>query len=145
MLFRSKDAANNDNLVSNTYSVAFSSPNPTCVVTAARSAFNTSPITFTITFSDPVDPRSVSADKAQVRVWGLKRSANYGSPHVNEHPLAVKEATVGADGRTVRLRVEGMAPTWGMEIAYSFAGTDGKPVAGRIHNTVHALAGGSKP
>mgnify|MGYP003337663928 CR=1 FL=1 len=22
---------------------------------------------------------------------------------------------------------------------------DGKPVAGRIHNTVHALAGGSKP
>ena len=98
-----------------------------------------------ITFSDPVDPRSVSADKAQVRVWGLRRSANYGSPHVNEHPLAVKEATVGADGRTVRLRVEGMAPTWGMEIAYSFAGTDGKPVAGRIHNTVHALAGGSKP
>lgn len=92
-----------------------------------------------ITFSDPVDPRSVSADKVQVRVWGLRRSANYGSPHVNEHPLPVKEATLSADSRTVSLRIEGMAPTWGMEIAYAFSGTDGKPVAGRIHNTVHAL------
>lgn len=90
-----------------------------------------------ITFSDPLDPRSVSPDKAQVRVWGLKRSANYGSPHVNDRPLTVKEATLGADGRTVRLKLESMAPTWCMQIAYSFAGTDGKPMAGIIHNTVH--------
>ena len=32
-----------------------------------------------------------------------------------------------------------------METAIGDVIRDGKPVAGRIHNTVHALAGGSKP
>jgi len=91
-----------------------------------------------LTFSEPLEPGSIVPSKAQARAWALRRSASYGSPHVNEHPLPVKEASLSADGRTVRLRLGGMAPTWCMEISYSFTAADGKPVTGTIHNTVHA-------
>jgi hypothetical protein len=70
----------------------------------------------------------------------LSRTANYGSKHVNEHPLAVKGANLSADRKTITLNIEGMQPTWCMEIGYSFRGEDGKSVTGTVHNTVHALA-----
>ncbi len=39
-----------------------------------------------ISWSDPLDAKSLGRLQDQVvTVWGLKRSANYGSDHVNEH------------------------------------------------------------
>ncbi len=93
-----------------------------------------------MTFSEPIDQESVLVDKVRVKVWGLTRTANYGSKHVNEHPLAVKGVTLSADRKTITLNIEGMQPTWCMEIGYSFRGEDGKAVTGTVHNTVHALA-----
>ena len=71
-------------------------------------------------------------------MWGLKRSQNYGSKHIDERPLAVSKATLAADGKTVRLDLPDLAPTWGMEIRYRVKGADGRAVAGVIHNTIHA-------
>jgi hypothetical protein len=51
----------------------------------------------------------------------------------------VSKATPGADGKTVRLDIPGLAPTWGMEIQYRVKGADGRAVAGVIHNTIHAM------
>ena len=42
-------------------------------------------------------------------------------------------------GRVVELELEGMAPTWCMEIKYQLQGADGEPVEGVLHNTVHRL------
>ena len=39
----------------------------------------------------------------EVKVWGLKRSQNYGSKHIDEKPLDVAAAPLGATGKTVRL------------------------------------------
>jgi hypothetical protein len=92
-----------------------------------------------ITFTDALDP-ATAADPANyaVRVWGLTRSQNYGSKHVNERPLAVTKAAV-ADGKTVRLTIPALAPTWGMEIRYRVKGADGRAVTGVVHNTIHAM------
>ncbi|HEX4611768.1 MAG TPA: DUF6797 domain-containing protein, partial [Urbifossiella sp.] len=93
-----------------------------------------------VTFTDPLDP-AAAADPASyaVKVWGLKRSQNYGSKHIDEHPLAVTRATLAADGKTVRLDIAGLAPTWGMEIRYRMKGANGRAVVGVIHNTIHAI------
>jgi hypothetical protein len=93
-----------------------------------------------VTFTDALDP-SAAGDPANytVKVWGLKRSQQYGSKHLDERPLAVTKATVSADGKTVRLAIPDLAPTRGMEVKFRVKGADGRAVAGVIHNTVHAV------
>jgi hypothetical protein len=90
-------------------------------------------------FTDALDPTAVDLKNFEVKVWGLKRSHNYGSKHIDEKPLRVSKATVSTDGKTVRLDLPGLAPTWGMEIKYRLKGRDGRAVAGTIHNTIHLL------
>ncbi len=93
-----------------------------------------------ITFTDALDATNAADPKNyEIRAWGLKRTQNYGSKHIDEKPLAVAKATVSADGKTVRLDVPNLAPTWGMEIKYRVKGTDGRAITGTIHNTIHAL------
>ncbi|MFT5289935.1 MAG: hypothetical protein ACI82F_002006, partial [Planctomycetota bacterium] len=72
-------------------------------------------------------------------VWDLKRTKNYGSPHLNEHELQVTSAKLSPDGRSVELEVPGIAPTWCMEIRYELLTASGDPVQGTINNTIHQL------
>ena len=81
-----------------------------------------------------VDPRNCA-----VNVTGPKRTADWGSKHCNERPLAVRAARHSDDRRTVTLDLLEIAPTWCMEIGYSLQGADGTPVQANIHNTVHRL------
>ena len=93
-----------------------------------------------IGFSDPLDVGSASNPAHyKVKAWDLKRTANYGSRHINERAWEVTGATVGGDGRQVFLRIPSIEPTWGMEIRYEIKGADGRPVEGRIHNSIHHL------
>lgn len=93
-----------------------------------------------IALSDPVDAKSASDPKNyRINVWELKRSANYGSKHYNEHELAIESASVSKDGQTVELIVPDVAPTWGMEIRYALKGANGESASGVIHNTIHKL------
>jgi hypothetical protein len=92
-----------------------------------------------VTFTDTLDPKSVDAKSFAIKVWGLLRSQNYGSKHIDEKPLAVANAALSTDGKTVRLDLPDLAPTWGMEIKYRLTGADGRSVIGVIHNTIHAL------
>jgi putative heme-binding domain-containing protein len=93
-----------------------------------------------LVFTDPLDPKTVS-DLARyaVKTWGLKRTENYGSPHVDEAPSTVTAAKLSGDGRTLSLEIPGLKPTWCMEIAYDLKAPDGAPVRGTIHNTIHHL------
>lgn len=93
-----------------------------------------------LTFTDALDAKALDAKSFDVKVWGLVRSKNYGSKHLDEKPLSVTKATLSADGKTVRLDVPDLAPTWCMEIKYRLHGADGRAFTGTIHNTVHALA-----
>ena len=92
-----------------------------------------------ITFSGEIDPDSATPDQFAVKVWSLKRTANYGSDHYNERPLKVTNVHVADDLRVVHLEIPDVAPTWCMEIRYSLRGSGGEPVIGTIHNTIHQL------
>ncbi|MFM8271369.1 MAG: DUF6797 domain-containing protein, partial [Gemmata sp.] len=93
-----------------------------------------------LTFTDPLDARAAAdAKNYAVKAWSLKRTQSYGSKHIDEKPLPVSKATLSADGKTVRLELPDLAPTWCMEIKYRLSGADGRPVGGTIHNTIHAL------
>jgi hypothetical protein len=93
-----------------------------------------------IDFSGELDRQSVAdVENYAVRVWSLRRTANYGSEHHNEHVLKVASAQLRDGGRTVNLRIPDIAPTWCMAIAYSLRGSRGEKIEGEIDNTIHAL------
>jgi hypothetical protein len=99
-----------------------------------------------ITFTDALDAMNAADVKNyEIKVWGLTRSKNYGSKHVDERMLPVAKGSLLPDGKTVRLAIAELAPTWGMEIKYRLKGTDGRAVVGVIHNTIHALEGETAP
>ncbi|HXJ57038.1 MAG TPA: DUF6797 domain-containing protein [Verrucomicrobiae bacterium] len=93
-----------------------------------------------VTFSNPLDTASVSPDDFGLKVWSLKRSANYGSNHIDEHPMNITAAQISADGRTVSLAVPGLAPTQCYELLVRERGADGTPVTRSLHGTIHKLA-----
>lgn len=91
-------------------------------------------------FTDALDPKSVDPKNVHIKVWSLKRTANYGSEHYDEHALEVTSAKLSEDGKELSLVVPDVAPTWCMEIRYEFRDQAGKLVRGVLHNTIHALA-----
>ena len=93
-----------------------------------------------LVFSDLLENASASDPRNfQVKIWSLKRSANYGSNHYNEHALEVLGADLGADQRTVRLVIPQLQPTMGMEIRCQLRGRDGAAFQRVIHNSIYAL------
>lgn len=93
-----------------------------------------------IDFADPLDRKDFKETaRFRVKVWSLKRSAEYGSKHYDERELEVSGATISADGRTVFATIPKIAPTMGMEIRYQVRSASGKPVEGRIHNSILRL------
>jgi hypothetical protein len=103
-------------------------------------ALRAKPKSIEIGFTDAID-RQAGADAANysIKIWSLKRTANYGSDHYDEHSLAIERADVSADGRTVTLHVPELSPTWGMEITCRLATADGQRVDRVIHNSIHRL------
>ncbi len=98
-----------------------------------------------VTFTDVLDAKNAADIKNyEVKIWGLHRSAGYGSKHIDEHALTVASAALLADGKTVRLVLDGLAPTWCMSIQYRLKGADGRAIAGVIHNTIHEIEGQPK-
>jgi putative heme-binding domain-containing protein len=94
-----------------------------------------------IDFTDPID-RQAGADPENyaIKTWSLKRTANYGSEHYDEHPLTIERAEISADGRSVTLGVPELSLTWGMEIACRLTTPDGERIERVIHNSIHRLS-----
>ncbi len=93
-----------------------------------------------VTFSDPLDPLSVNPGAFSLRIWQLKRSANYGSNHYDEHPLEIAAARLSSDARTVTLSIPALAPTQCYELVAKVRGPDGASIERSMHGTLHALA-----
>ena len=93
----------------------------------------------TVTFSDAIDPGSVKPDAFAFRVWSLKRSANYGSNHYDEHPVEITAARLN-NGRSVTLEIPDLAPTQCYELKARLLGIDGTAIDRSLHGTIHQLA-----
>lgn len=81
-----------------------------------------------------LDPKNI-----KIKAWALKRSKKYGSDHYDEKTLAVRSVELSADGKSVRMDVDELAPTWCMEIKFAFRTVTGVAAEGVIHNTIHSL------
>ena len=95
-----------------------------------------------ITFTNPLHPDSAqNPDNYQIKIWGLKRTRNYGSRHYNERSLKVVGAKLLADAKSVFLEIPDIVTTWSMEIKTDIKGASGEVVKRTIHNTIHTLDG----
>ncbi|MCA9195133.1 MAG: c-type cytochrome [Planctomycetales bacterium] len=93
-----------------------------------------------VDFSDAIAPEFEKLEAPiQIRVWDLKRSANYGSDHYNEHALSIKGWRRSADGKRLTIDIEDLNPTWCMEIKLQLIDASGRPVERVIHNTIHGF------
>jgi sugar lactone lactonase YvrE len=92
-----------------------------------------------VTFSDPLDPASVKPDAFAFKVWSLKRTANYGSKHYDEHALEISAARLSTDFRTVTLDIPLLAPTQCYELKARLVGTNRENVDRSLHGTIHHL------
>ena len=91
-------------------------------------------------FSGDLEPSAaVDPGRYIVRTWSLKRSKDYGSKHYDEKTLAIASVKLSDDRRTVSLQLPDIQPTWCMSIEYKLTGSQGEPVHGLIHNTIHSL------
>ena len=99
-----------------------------------------------ITFSGALDKASAeNRENYAVKIWGLKRTENYGSDHYDERSLPVSGATLSADAKTVLVRIPDIRPTWCMEIRYRLKSAEGESVENVIHNTIHRLGESRMP
>lgn len=93
-----------------------------------------------VSFSEALDSvTAVDAGNYAIKIWGLKRTKNYGSRHYNERTLTVENVSLSPDRRRVFLRIPEIEPTWGMEIKVDVRGAGGEEVQRTIHNTIHHL------
>lgn len=93
-----------------------------------------------ITFSEALDPDSVNnLTNYQIKTWDLRRTKNYGSPHVNEKKQGISSATLLKDLRTVRLAIPELHPTRGMEIICRLKDAQGATFERVIHNTIYGF------
>ena len=93
-----------------------------------------------VTFTEPPDRKTATnIDSYQVKVWALKRSANYGSNHYDEHEIEVMAVELSADGKVVTLTIPELTATWCMEIKCRLKSADGEAFERVIHNTIHRL------
>lgn len=93
-----------------------------------------------VTFSEPIDPASVQPDAFAFKIWSLRRTANYGSKHYDEHPVAITAARLDDDARTVVLAIPALAPTQCYELLIKVRAPDGAAIERSLHGTVHRLA-----
>ena len=66
---------------------------------------------FLITFTAPVDPKTVADVKSySMRSWTYNYHSDYGDKQRDESTLTIESAKPGADGRSVHLVIKGLKP-----------------------------------
>jgi hypothetical protein len=93
-----------------------------------------------VTFSDPLDPKSVNTDAFALKVWSLKRSANYGSKHYDEHPLEITGVHPSGDSRIISLEIPKLTVSHCYELKARLLDADGTLIDRSIHGTIHRLS-----
>jgi uncharacterized cupredoxin-like copper-binding protein/glucose/arabinose dehydrogenase len=101
---------------------------------------------FELEFTQPVDKRQ-AANAAAYRVTGFTYSYHrqYGSPIINQQPCPVQQAELGADGRTVRIYVNGLREGYIHELNVAgLRSQSGEPLLHTVaYYTLNAIPAGS--
>jgi hypothetical protein len=74
-----------------------------------------------------------------INTWDLKRSSNYGSDRYNQQNLRILKSEQSADGKSIKLFLDEIAPVDVMTITYDLTDTAGNQLQGTVQNTIHHL------
>jgi hypothetical protein len=103
--------------------------------------------TIRLTFSRAMNPQTCAGpEKYKAAWWNYRWEAAYGSKRwkpsdpkaEGQDEVPVKSAKLLADGKTVELRFEKLAPVMQMQVGYNVAAADGTKVVGSVYLTIHA-------
>jgi hypothetical protein len=103
-----------------------------------------------LTFTHPLDAKEAGdAQNFSARRWNYRRTSDYGSAtYLVSDPnkkgrenVAVKSATVGADGRTVDLEIQDFRPVNQLEIKFQIKAKDGTAIEQEFQCSVNAIPG----
>jgi hypothetical protein len=108
-----------------------------------------------ITFTGSMDSEAArDLQNYNCEVWNYKWTQDYGSPEIStlpadpaapakkgavHDPMTIKSASLVDDGKAVFLEIENMRPVMQMKVTFKLKASDGTPVSGDIHNTIHNL------
>lgn len=93
-----------------------------------------------LVFSTELDKKSTeNLNNYKAKSWKLKRSAEYGSDRYNEINLVVSDVSLEKDGKSVEIKIMGMAPVDQLELTFKLKDVAGIETEGRIHSTIHNL------
>ena len=113
---------------------------PTGQPAAVPTAWHIRPDGIELTFSEPLAAAAVAdLSRYTVKVWELKRSANYGSPRINEHAIPVTRAEVMNDPRRIRLTIPTLAPATIIEVTCRVRDAAGAEVTRVVTGTIHTV------
>jgi hypothetical protein len=103
-----------------------------------------------LTFTHPLDAKEAGdAQNFSARRWNYRRTSDYGSAtYLVSDPnkkgrenVAVKSATVSADGRTVDLEIQDFRPVNQLEIKFQIKAKDGTAIEQEFQCSVNAIPG----
>ena len=63
---------------------------------------------FELSFTEAVDPKTIKPESFSMTAWTYIYQSKYGSPEVDQATPVIKSATASADGKSVRLVIEGL-------------------------------------
>ena len=94
----------------------------------------------TLTFASDLNSESATEiSNYEVKKWDLIRSRKYGSERYNIETLDISDIKISADGKTVKLILEDIAPVDVMTIKYNVLDKEGVSLQGTVQNTIRAL------
>jgi hypothetical protein len=101
-----------------------------------------------ITFTDPLDRAStIDKDSYSIEQWNYRWTSEYGSKDyspsnpakVGRDALELAAAELSADGKTIKLTVENLAPVMQMKIDLKLKAADGTRISTAIYNTINVI------
>ena len=100
-----------------------------------------------LTFLHPLDPSAATdVDNWSATAWNYRRTANYGSATYAldgrrdaRTPWSIQGATLTADSRTIRLRIDGFQPAMQVQVTWSIADANGRPLTHEAYLTIHGM------
>ncbi|MEO1857574.1 MAG: DUF6797 domain-containing protein [Rubritalea sp.] len=92
-----------------------------------------------VTFSNTLDPTSVTPSALTIQTWDYERSAKYGSRVFNKKGHPVTSVTLSPDGKTLSFKINELSTCWQMSVNYRLKAQSGDAVVGEIQNTIHTL------
>ncbi|HET6250736.1 MAG TPA: DUF6797 domain-containing protein [Tepidisphaeraceae bacterium] len=100
-----------------------------------------------VTFSNPLDAKSVEVDNIAAEQFNVVRTANYGSPEFSvkdpkkagHDEVTIKSAKLLADGKTVALEIPGLKSVTNFNLTFKLTAADGTAVDQELDYTINRV------